>query len=72
MKTMVPSVLTAWSYVAGLLQAHPARLKLHLTIPQSPKGIPDPLNAEEMAQFRYYQDIETYRGLGMRAIMKDR
>jgi hypothetical protein len=72
MKAMVPSVLTAWSFVAGLLQAHPSRLKLHLTVPEPPKGIPDPLNAEEMSQFRYYQDIETYRGLGTRAIMKDR
>jgi hypothetical protein len=72
MKAMVPSVLTAWSYVTGLLQAHPSRLEVHLTVPQLPKGIPDPLNAEEMSQFRYYQDIETYRGLGTRAIMKDR
>jgi len=72
MKAMVPSVLTAWSYVTGLLQAHPSRLQVHLTAPQPPKGIPDPLNAEEMSQFRYYQDLETYRGLGTRAIMKDR
>ncbi len=72
MKAMVPSVLTAWSYVAGLLQAHQSRLAVHLAVPQPPKGIPDPLNAEEMSQFRYYQDIETYRGLGTRAIMKDR
>jgi hypothetical protein len=72
MKAMVPSVLTAWSYIAGLLQSHPDRLALHLTVPEPPKGIPDPLNAEEMSQFRYYQDIETYRGLGTRAIMKDR
>ena len=72
MKAMVPSVLTAWSHVAGLLQAHPARLAIHLTVPQPPKGVPDPLNAEEMSQVRYYQDIETYRGLGTRAIMKDR
>ena len=72
MKATVPSVLTAWSYVAGLLQTHPSRLAIHLTIPEPPKGIPDPLNAEEMSQFRYYQDIETYRGLGTRAIMKDR
>jgi hypothetical protein len=72
MKAMAPSVLTAWSFVAGLLQSHPARLAVHLTVPQPPKGIPDPLNAEEMNQFRYYQDIETYRGLGTRAIMKDR
>jgi hypothetical protein len=72
MKAMVPSVLTAWSYVAGLLQSHPSRLKVHLTVPEAPKGVVDPLNAEEMATFRYYQDIETYRGLGTRAIMKDR
>jgi len=72
MKAMVPSVLTAWSFVAGLLQTHPRRLNVHLTIPQPPKGMPDPLNAEEMSRFRYYQDIETYRGLGTRAIMKDR
>jgi len=72
MKAMAPSVLTAWSYVTGLLQSHPARLAVHLAVPQSPKDAPDPLNAEEMNQFRYYQDIETYRGLGTRAIMKDR
>ncbi|OGN98560.1 MAG: hypothetical protein A2Y58_00960 [Chloroflexi bacterium RBG_13_51_52] len=72
MKAMVPSVLTAWSYVAGLLQAHEKRLSVHLTVPPPPKGVPDPLNAEEMAIFRYYQDVDTYRGLGTRAIMKDR
>jgi hypothetical protein len=72
MKAMAPSVLTAWSFVAGLLQAHPARLAVHLSVPPTPKDAPDPLNAEEMNQFRYYQDIETYRGLGTRAIMKDR
>jgi hypothetical protein len=72
MKAMVPSVLTAWAYVAGLLQAHPNRLAVHLAVPNPPKGVPDPLDAEEMSQFRYYQDIETYRGLGTRAIMKDR
>ena len=72
MKVMVPSVLTAWSFVAGLLDTHPDRLKIHFIVPEPPKGIPDPLNAKEMAEFRYYQDIETYRGLGTRAIMKDR
>ena len=72
MKAMVPSVLTAWSFVAGLLQSHPSRLAVHLTVPQPPKGAPDPLNARDMAEFRYYQDIDTYRGLGTRSIMKDR
>jgi hypothetical protein len=72
MKALVPSVLTAWSYVAGLLQAHPERLEVHYAVPAPPKGAPDPLNAQEMSRFRYYQDVETYRGLGTRAIMKDR
>ena len=72
MKAMVPSVLTAWSFVAGLLQSHDGRLKIHLETPESPKGVADPLNAHEMFEFRYYQDIETYRGLGTRSIMKDR
>ncbi len=72
MKALTPSVLSAWSYVAGLLQSHPSRLQVHLTVPQPPKGAPDPLNAEEMSKFRYYQDIETYRGLGTRSILRDR
>ncbi len=72
MKAMVPSVLTAWSFVAGLLQSHDGRLQVHLTPPEAPKGVADPLNAHEMFEFRYYQDIETYRGLGTRSIMKDR
>jgi hypothetical protein len=72
LKALAPSVLSAWSYVAGLLQSHPARLQIHLTVPQPPKGAPDPLNAEEMSRFKYYQDIETYRGLGTRSILKDR
>ncbi|MBI4188343.1 MAG: hypothetical protein HY529_03950, partial [Chloroflexi bacterium] len=72
LKALTPSVLSGWSYVAGLLQAHSDRLQIHLTVPEAPKGAPDPLNAEEMFKFRYYQDIETYRGLGTRSIMKDR
>lgn len=72
MKALTPSVLSAWGYVAGLLQSHPSRLQVHLTVPQPPKGVPDPLNAEEMSKFRHYQDIETYRGLGTRSILRDR
>jgi hypothetical protein len=72
MKAMSPSVLTAWSYVAGLLMPHAKRLQVHMTVPMPPKGAPDPLNAEEMANFRYYQDADASRGLGTRSIMKDR
>ena len=72
LKALAPSVLSAWSYVAGLLQSHPERLKVHYTVPNPPKGARDPLNAEEMYKFRYYQDIETSRGLGTKAVAKDR
>ncbi|OGO23205.1 MAG: hypothetical protein A2Z28_07765 [Chloroflexi bacterium RBG_16_51_9] len=72
LKALVPSVLSAWAFVAGLLQTHSARLEVHLTVPEPPKGAPDPLNAEEMYKFRYYQDIETSRGLGTKAVAKDR
>jgi hypothetical protein len=72
MKALVPSVLSAWSYVGGLLQSHPTRLQVHLTIPKPPKGAPDPLNAEEMSKIKYFQDVEPYRGLGTRSILKDR
>ena len=72
MKAVTASVLTAWSYVAGLLQSHPARLQIHLTVPQPPKDAPDPLNAEEMFEFKHYQDPESSRGLGTRAGLRDR
>jgi hypothetical protein len=72
MKSFTPSVVSAWSYVAGLLQSHPTRLKVHLAVPEPPKGAADPLNAEEMSKFRYYQDPENQQGLGTRATLKDR
>jgi hypothetical protein len=72
MKALVPSVLSSWAYVAGLLDSHTKRLEVHLTIPEPPKGVPDPLNAEEMYKYRYYQDIEGSHGLGTKAVTKDR
>ncbi len=71
-KALVPSVLSAWSYVAGLLQSHPSRLEVHFTVPPPPKDAPDPLNAEEMSGFKYYEDLDTHRGLGTRSALKDR
>ena len=71
-KALVPSVLSAWSFVAGLLASHPSRLQVHLTVPQPPKDAPDPLNAEEMVKFKFYQDLDSQRGLGTRSTLKDR
>ncbi|MFC1911038.1 hypothetical protein ACFLXC_07210, partial [Chloroflexota bacterium] len=71
-KALVPSVLASYSFVAGLLQSHPDRLQIHLAIPELAKGAVDPLNAQEMANFKHYQDSEGQRGLGIRASLKDR
>lgn len=72
MKALTPSVITAWSYVAGLLQVAPQRLAVHLDVPKPAKGAPDPLNAQEMSTFKHDEDPPTYRGLGTRSALKDR
>lgn len=72
MKALTVSVLSAWSYVAGLLRTHPSRLQVHLAVPQPPKGSPDPLNADEMSKFKHFQDPEAHRGLGTRSTLRDR
>lgn len=71
-KALTASVLSGWSYVAGLLQNHPERLNNHLVVPQPPKGVADPLNASEMSVFKHEEDAPTYRGLGTRSALKDR
>jgi hypothetical protein len=71
-KALVESVLSGWSYVAGLLQSHPMRLNNHYRLPKKTSKIPDPLNAEEMSQFKHDSDPPTYRGLGTRSSAKDR
>jgi hypothetical protein len=71
-KALLPSVLAGWSFVAGLLQSHPQRLKNILQIPKTSKKILDPLNADGMSNFRHDSDPSTYRGLGTRSDLKDR
>jgi hypothetical protein len=71
-KALVESVLCGWSYVAGLLQSHPARLENHYRIPRITSKVPDPLNAIEMSEFKHDSDRATYRGLGTRSALKDR
>jgi len=70
-KALVISVLCGWSYIAGLLQNHRARLLNHYEIPKTTSKIPDPLNAEEMSNFKHDSDLPTYRGLGTRQSAKD-
>jgi len=72
-KALVESVLCGWSYVAGLLQSHPERLENHYRVPRTTSKVPDPLNAEEMSEFKHQDyDKPTYRGLGTRSAIKDR
>jgi len=71
-KAMTESVISAWAYVAGLLQKNSTRLQNHYSIPKANKAIPDPLNAKDMSTFRHDSDDPTYRGLGTRSAIKDR
>ena len=50
-KAITESVISSWSYIAGLLQGDSSRLKNHYSIPKTNKAIPDPLNAREMSIF---------------------
>jgi len=71
-KALLPSVLSAWSFVAGLLQSHPQRLENHLQAPRTSREIPDPLNAGGMSTYRHDKDPKTYRGLGTRSDLLER
>jgi hypothetical protein len=71
-KALTESVISSWSFVAGLLQLDPKRLANHYTVPKINKTILDPLNSREMSVFSHDSDDATYRGLGTRSALKDR
>ncbi len=71
-KALIESILTGWSYVAGILQNDTTRLENHYKVPKTSTKILDPLNAEEMSRFKHEQDKATYRGLGTRSSLRDR
>jgi hypothetical protein len=64
------SIMTAWAYVAGILQHNEIRLKRHYNLRTQTKK--DPLNAKAMADGRHKSDPENYRGLGTRSNPKER
>lgn len=70
-KALTFSVMTAWAYVAGILQSNPVRLQRHYDLGNWTKGR-DPLNAEAMAKGRHKSDPEKYRGVGTRNDEKER
>ncbi|HCU35992.1 MAG TPA: hypothetical protein DGT21_11255 [Armatimonadetes bacterium] len=63
-KAMNRAVLSAWAFVAGVLQANKTRLRRHYSLADAKGG--DPLNAEGLAKARHKTDPATYRGLGYR------
>lgn len=71
-KALVESILSGWSFVAGLLQNEANRLKVHYIVPKTSSKVPDPLNAHEMSRFKHEDDPATYRGYGTRSSPKDR
>lgn len=68
-KALTFAVVTAWAYVAGVLQSNQARLQRHYDLKSMSKV--DPLNASAMAAGRHKTDPENYRGLGTRNDSKE-
>jgi len=64
------SIMTAWAYVAGVLQGNTERLRRHYNLRH--RTGKDPLNAVAMASGRHKSDPENYRGLGTRNSSKER
>jgi len=68
-KVLTFAVMTAWAYVAGVLQSNNVRLERHYDLKSIPKG--DPLNGSAMANGSHRTDPENYRGLGTRNDSKE-
>lgn len=64
------AILTAWSFVAGVLQNNSERLSRHYSLKNSSTG--DPLRAAALAKGKHATDTNAYRGLGYRTDPKER
>lgn len=69
-KALALAVMSAWAFVAGVLQKNSVRLDRHYALADRTGG--DPLNAAALAQGRHKSDPEQYRGLGTRTDPKER
>jgi hypothetical protein len=69
-KAMNVAVMSAWAYVAGMLQGNATRLKRHFELRKATGK--DPLNASALANGRHKTDAENYRGLGYRTDPRER
>lgn len=64
------ALLTAWAFVAGVLQTNATRLKRHYALADSIGH--DPLNVTALVKGRHKSDTDQYRGLGYRTDGKER
>jgi len=69
-KAMNAAVMSAWAYVAGMLQKNTTRLERHFALADA-KG-KDPLNAQALAEGKHKTDESNYRGLGYRVDPRER
>ncbi|WP_246675813.1 hypothetical protein [Mesorhizobium sp. B2-1-3] len=69
-KALNDAILSAWSYVAGLLHKNAVRLNRHFDLKAN--GKPDPLRASLLVKGKHQTDSESYRGLGYRTDAKER
>jgi hypothetical protein len=70
-KALTPCILSAWSFVAGLLQKDKGRLKKLYQLTEKSKDM-NPLAAKEMSEYKHQSDPKNYRGLGTRTEKKER
>lgn len=69
-KALNIAVLSAWAFVAGVLQQNTQRLKRHFDLRKT-KG-KDPLNANALDKGKHKTDDDSYRGLGFRTDPRER
>lgn len=69
-KAMNGAVMSAWAYVAGMLQKNKTRLARHYALADATGR--DPLNAQALANGKHKTDESNYRGLGYRTDARER
>jgi hypothetical protein len=69
-KALNIAVMSAWTYIAGMLHKNVPRLKRHYALRNSTGK--DPLNAAALAEGRHKTDADNYRGLGYRTDPRER
>ncbi|HEY5124579.1 MAG TPA: hypothetical protein VIK14_12670 [Ignavibacteria bacterium] len=70
-KALTPSIISAWSFVAGILQTDKRKLEKLFKLPDKTKNT-NPLSVKEMSEYKHQSDQKTYRGLGTRTDKKER